>query len=120
MIGNKGIKINGDEITIDGEVYDGTPGLWSLITDKAAKQYDNETSAMHQHYNSHDPFPRASGGKKWIQILAPIWNEFEMTCVVASNDDDDDETDSVDGTLVDKDSDDREGELQDSRTARRR
>ena len=45
---------------IDGEVYDGTPGLWSLITDKAPKQYDNEdlerykellceTNAMHQH-----------------------------------------------------------------------
>ena len=44
-------------------------------------------------------------------MLAPIWNEFEMTGGVASTDDDDDETDSVDGTLVDKDSDDREGEL---------
>ena len=127
MIGNKQIKINnGDDITSDGEVYDGTPGLWSLITDKVPKQYDNkdlerykellyETSAMHQHYNSHDPYPRASGGKKWTQILARIWNEFEMTGVVASNDDDD-ETDSIDGTLLDKDSDDREGEFQDSRT----
>ena len=46
-----------------------------------------------------------------------LWNEFEMTGVVSSNDDDD-ETDSVDGTLVDKDIDDREGELQDSRTTR--
>ena len=27
MIGNKRIKINGDDITIDGEVYDGTSGL---------------------------------------------------------------------------------------------
>ena len=80
MIGNKRIKINGDDITIDGEVYDGTPGLWSLITDKAPKQYDNEdlewykelldeTSAMRQHYNSHDPYPRASGGKKWTLYL---------------------------------------------------
>ena len=39
-----------------------------------------------------------------------------MTGVVASNDNDD-ETDSLDGTLIDKDSsDDRESELQDSRT----
>ena len=30
---------------------------------------------------------------------------------------DDDETDSIDGTLLDKDSDDREGEFHDSRTA---
>ena len=37
-----------------------------------------------------------------------------MTVVVAS--DDDDETDSIDGTLLDKDSDDREGEYQESRT----
>ena len=107
MIGNKRIKINGDDITIDGEVYDGTSGLWSLISEVLY-----ETSAMHHQYNSHDP--RASGWKKWTLILAPIWKEFEMTGVVASNDDD--ETDSVDGTLVDKDSDDREGELQDSRT----
>ena len=27
MIGNKAVKINGDDIVIDGEVYDGTPGL---------------------------------------------------------------------------------------------
>ena len=46
--------------------------------------------------------------------LGSIWNEFEMTGVVAS--DANDETDSLDGTLIDKDSDDREGELQDSRT----
>ena len=32
MIGNKQIKIDGDDIIIDREVYDGTPGLWSLIT----------------------------------------------------------------------------------------
>ena len=125
MICKKRIKIDGDDITIDGKVYDGTPGLWSLITDKVPKQYDNEdlerykellyeTSAMYQHYNSRDPYPRASGGKKWTQILAPIRNEFEMTGVVASNDDD--ETDSIDGTLLDKDSDDRDGEFHDSRT----
>ena len=122
MISNKRIKIDGDNITIDGEVYDGTPGLWSLITDKVPKQYDWErykeflsgTSAMYQHYNSRDPYPSASGGKKWTRNLAPIWNELEMSGVVASNDDD--ETNSIDGTLLDKDSDDREGEFQDSRT----
>ena len=42
MIGNKRIKIDGDDITINGDVYDGTPGLWSLIMDKVPKQYDNE------------------------------------------------------------------------------
>ena len=84
--------------------------IWSGINNFSTRR-------VHQHYNSYYPYPRASGGKKWTQILAPIWNEFEMTGVVASNDDDDDdETDSVDGTLVDKDSDDSEGEFQASRT----
>ena len=126
MIGNKQIKINGDDIIIDGEVYNGTPGLWSLITDKTHKQYDNgdlerykellhETSAMHQNYDSRSRYPRASGSKKWTQILAPIWNEFEMTGVVTSTNDDD-ETDSIDGTLVDKDGADDEDEFHDSRT----
>ena len=112
MIGNKRIKINNgdDDITIDGEVYDGTPGLWSLITDKAPKQYDNEdlerykellyeTSAMHQHYDPHSRYPRASKSKKWIHILRPIWTEFQMTGIVSTGEDDD-ERDSIDGTLV--------------------
>ena len=35
MIGNKHIHMNGDDITTDdGESYDGTPGLWELITNK--------------------------------------------------------------------------------------
>ena len=76
MIGNKRIKINGIGITIDGEVYDDTSGLWSLITDKAPKQYDNEglerykellyeTSVMYQHYDSHDPYSKS---KWWKEI----------------------------------------------------
>ena len=34
MIGDKLIDIVGDNIVIDDEVYIGTSGLWSLITDK--------------------------------------------------------------------------------------
>ena len=42
MIGGKVIKIDGDNIVIDDDddVYVGTPGLWSLITDKVPKNYD--------------------------------------------------------------------------------
>ena len=109
MIGNKHIRMNGDDITTDdGEVYNGTPGLWSLITSKTPENYTEddlerykellyETSALHQHYDSRDPYPRASAGKKWRQILVPIWNDFVWTGAVSSGDDD---ADSVDGTLV--------------------
>jgi len=115
MIGNKHININGDDIIMDdGEVYDGTPGLWSLITDKSPSGYTDEdhgrykellheTSAMHQHYDSRDPYPRASGGKKWKHILTPIWNEFQLTGVVSPSGDD---ADSIDGTVVNRESSD--------------
>ena len=110
MIGNKRITINGDDIIIDGEVYNGTPGLWSLITDKTPKQYNeedlerykellHETSAMYQHYDPRSRYPRASGSKKWTHILRPIWTEFQMTGIVPNEDD---ETDSLDGTRVDE------------------
>ena len=116
MIGNKQIKIEGDDIKIEGEIYEGTPGLWSLITSKTPKNYTeddlarykellHETSAMHQHYDPRDPYPRASGGKKLKQILAPIWNEFQMTGVVASRNDNDDDVDSLDGTVVNENND---------------
>ena len=75
MIGKKDIEIDVDDIIIDGEVYISTPGLWSLITSKSPKDYTEhdlerykellfETSALHQHYNSRDPYPRSSGSKK--------------------------------------------------------
>ena len=111
MIGNKQIEIDADDIIIDDEVYEDTPGLWSLITTKLPKHYTEsdmerykellyETSALHQHYDSSDPYPRASGSKKWKQILAPIWVEFQSIGVVTSSD-----ADSLDGTLIDNDYD---------------
>ena len=40
MIGDKQIKIDDDDdIRIDGEMYEGTPGLWSLITSKTPTSY---------------------------------------------------------------------------------
>ena len=115
MIGNKHININGDDSIMDEvEVYDGTPGLLSLITDKSPSGYTgddlgrykellHETSAMHQHYDSRDPYPRASGGKKWKNILTPIWNEFQLTGVVSPSAND---ADSIDGALVNRESND--------------
>ena len=38
-IGDKVIKIRGDNIEIDGEMYMGTPGLWALIVERNPKEY---------------------------------------------------------------------------------
>ena len=42
LIGNKIMKIQCDNIVIGNEVYIGTPGLWTLITEKNTKIYDEE------------------------------------------------------------------------------
>ena len=90
-IANTPIKIENDDIIIYNEVYDGTPGLWSLITEKKKGKlegkYDDEdlieyegilrqTNALHQEFNSNSPYPRSSGSWKWGNILAPIWEKW--------------------------------------------
>ena len=37
--GDKVIKLQGDNIKIDGEMYMSTPGLWALITERNPKEY---------------------------------------------------------------------------------
>jgi hypothetical protein len=99
MIGDKLIDIVGDNIVIDDEVYIGTPGLWSLITDKTPKDYDDndygrykellhETNTLYHHYDPHSNYPRASKSRKWNAILRPIWDEFQL----AGYEDDTDDT----------------------------
>ena len=40
MIGDKRVLLNSDDsMFIDGETYDGTPGFWSLVTQKVPKNY---------------------------------------------------------------------------------
>ena len=90
MIGDKLIDIIGDNIVIDDEVYIGTPGLWSLITDKTPKEYDvrvhyerykellHETNTLYHRYNPRSNYPRASRSRKWNAILRPIWDEFQQ------------------------------------------
>ena len=70
----------------------------------------HETSAIHHNYDARDPYPRASGGKKWTRILRPIWQEFESIGSIPqqSKSDKDDDADSLDGTPVINDHDDDE------------
>ena len=89
-IGNKHVIINDDDIIVDGEYYEGSPGLWELITSKKPSEdsYDEEdymnyerlmvkTNALHRDYNPNNPLPRGSKSDKWKNILAPIWHTRE-------------------------------------------
>ena len=87
-IGNKRVLLNPDDsMFVDGEIYEGTPGFWSLVTEKDPSNYTNEdlsrykellheASVLHQDYDRYVQYPRANRSKKWTKILAPIWQEF--------------------------------------------
>ena len=99
MIGDKIVQFQGDNIVIDGEVYIGTPGLWSLITDKEPNHFNadhyeqykellHETQVLYRNFDSASSYPRANKSRKWKKILAPIWDDFQRDGIVTSDDDD--------------------------------
>ena len=84
------IKIDHDDITIYNEVYEGTPGLWSLITEKTKGMLEGsynasdlsayegilrQTNVLHKDFNPNSPHPRSSASWKWKNILGPIWEK---------------------------------------------
>ena len=100
MIANKRVFINTDDsMVIDDEIYKGTPGFWSLVTQKMPKNYTeddldrykellHETHVLHQDYDPYVHYPRANKSKKWKKILAPIWTEFREKGIVQDEADD--------------------------------
>ena len=34
-----------------------------------------KTNALHRNYDPKNPYPRSSDGKKWKNILSPIWHD---------------------------------------------
>ena len=84
-IGNQHVIVKDNDIIIakDGERFEGTPGLWELITLKKpvgfSKKDEDEygslmvkTNALYKHYDP-NKVPRSSGSDKWRYILSPIW-----------------------------------------------
>ena len=82
-IGNKhDIIVNNDIIIKDGgEIFNGTNGLWELITSKNPypKNYNTKdlteyaylmikTNAMHRDNNPKNPYPKACKSNKWNYI----------------------------------------------------
>ena len=87
-IGSKQATIVDNDIIIDNENFEGTPGLWELLISKqpgkgsfTGKDFDNygklmiETNALHRNHDPNSPYPRASDSQKWMGLLRHIWYE---------------------------------------------
>ena len=83
-IGNEHVIVKDNDILVSGERFEGTPGLWELITSKTPKDYTEKdydnyedllimTDALHRNNDSSNPYPKASSSDKWKYILSPNW-----------------------------------------------
>ena len=85
-IGNKHVIIDNNDIVIkeNGERFEGTPGLWELITSINPKKYTDQdydnyrdlmimTNALHRDNDEDNPNPKGSRSYKWVNLLSPIW-----------------------------------------------
>ncbi|XP_060084809.1 uncharacterized protein LOC132564146 [Ylistrum balloti] len=85
-IGNKPVAFVDDNIVVDGEEYQGTPGLWELIVTKnpddqiyTDQDYENyakmmiESTALKKGNDPESNRPEASKGLKWKNVLRTIW-----------------------------------------------
>ena len=85
-IGNKLAVIDNNDLIIGKYEYEGTPGLWELITSKNPdkSKYGEEdlliyakllirSNALHRNYDPDNTRPLSSPGNKWKKLLSPIW-----------------------------------------------
>ena len=97
-IGNKPIVIIDNNIVVDDEEYEGTPGLWELIVSKTPddniimrndlenyKRLMIKTSALHCDNNPNSNYPKGGKSVNWNKLLRFIWKnskEYEEKGVV--------------------------------------
>ena len=97
-IGDTRIHLNGNNIIVGEREYEGTPGLWELISMKRPndrvyddEDYDNyaeimiNTNALKRDNDGESRTPKASKGWKWNNLLKGIWakrGKYEGTGVV--------------------------------------
>ena len=91
-MGDKLVEIHNDDLIVDNELYEGTPGLWNLITGKNAEdlEYDKsytsndlmqyyklirQTNVLHHGFDPDSAYPRANNSYKWKHLLNVLWNE---------------------------------------------
>ncbi|KAF6203764.1 hypothetical protein GE061_002099 [Apolygus lucorum] len=87
MIGNKVVEIQQDDLIVDGQTFEGTRGLWRLLTYNAPPQPDAYTKkdlesyrkllimsdAMYQGNDKNRKNPKSSSGEKWKSLIKNIW-----------------------------------------------
>ena len=84
-IGNKPVVIIDNNIVVDDEEHEGTPGLWELIVSKTPddnvytyEDYDNyarlilKTNTLHRDNIPDSNYPKSSKGQKWKRLLKTI------------------------------------------------
>lgn len=82
-IGKDEVEFDGNDLIIDGNKYEGTPGLWKLITSKVPesgftdedievyKQIMIKTDALRSEKDTRRP--KLNRGYKWKNILKDLW-----------------------------------------------
>ena len=95
-IGDTRIHVNDNNIIVGEKEYEGTPGLWELITLKEPRVYDRvdydnyaeimiNTNALKRANDGGSRTPKASKSTKWTSLLSEIWakrSKYEGTGVV--------------------------------------
>ena len=89
VIARTPIKIENDDILIYDEVYEGTPGLWELLTEKNKQNLRSytqddlveyakilhQTNVLYEDFNPETNYPRSNSSWKWKNLLSPIWRK---------------------------------------------
>ena len=87
-IGDKPVTIKNNDIIIEGKKYDGSPGLWELITSNKPQKFTEEdyinyinllvqTNTIYQGNDPNNTKPKSSGGSKWNNLISPIWEQIK-------------------------------------------
>ena len=87
-IGNKPVIIDDNDIIVDDIIFEGTAGLWELITSKNPINYTDEdvgkykqlvkqTNTAYRDNNPNSKYPKSSKSPKWYNIIKPIWEEIK-------------------------------------------
>ena len=90
-IGDKSVILDGDDVIVEGNKYEGTPGFWSLIVSKNPGSDDYTVDDLEKYrdllirtnaifLNNNPTQNRAKGnfqGPKWKNIIKPIWEDIK-------------------------------------------
>jgi len=91
-MGDKVVKVVGNDLSVDNRLYAGRRQLWGLLTLKDLKEsshppavlgdYASMIKATNSIYTNNDPTstkPKSSKGVKYMTIIKPIWEEMKRS-----------------------------------------